>query len=293
MKQNFSGKMKAFNLGGRAGSCIEIDGEIRYSFAMTVKDSSSECPVCGATTTLLKGTESFVCTFCGSSEQGHIKCPEGHFICEACRGKTVLQVIEDISLTTMSQDPLATAELMMAHPGLPMLGCEHASIVAGAFMAALKNSPYGSGKITNDDIHEAFKRTAKQAVSGHCGLTGVCGIAPAVGACFSIFLGARCGSDSEQKITMEAVIRVSKAIADLTGPSCCKAYARAAITEASTMFGERFGIILPVRSGAAALCSHSGKHPHGCREEKCPYYQKPSRDIFAEAKFVPGMVCTS
>ena len=283
--------MKVFNLSAKAGSCIEIDEEIRYSFAMTV-NNNTPCLVCGSATTPVAKAESFVCTFCGSSEQGHIKCPEGHFICEACQEKTALQVIEDIALSTTSKDPLAISELMMAHPGLPMLGCEHASLVAGAFMAALKNSPYGSGKITNDDIQEAFKRTTKQAVSGHCGLTGVCGIAPAVGACFSIFLGARCGSDSEQKITMEAVIRVSRVIADLTGPSCCKAYARVAVTEASTMFGERFGIILPVRSGAA-LCRHSGKHPHGCREEKCPYYQKPSRDIFAEAKFVPGMVCTS
>ena len=173
-----------------------------------------------------------------------------------------------------------------------MLGCEHASIVAGAFMAALKNSPYGSGKITNDDIREVFERTTKQAVNGHCGLTGVCGIAPAVGACFSIFLGARCGSNSEQKITMEAVIRVSEAIADLTGPSCCKAYARAAVAEAGTVFGERFGIILPIRNGAT-ICRHGERHPHGCREEKCPYFQKPSRDIYADSKFMPGTVCTS
>jgi hypothetical protein len=26
---------------------------------------------------------------------------------------------------------------------------------------------------------------------------------------------------------------------------------------------------------------HSAKHPHGCREEKCPHFHRePSRDIF-------------
>ena len=159
-------------------------------------------------------------------------------------------------------------------------------------MAALRNPPYGKGKLSNGDVREAFERTAKQAVAGYCGLTGVCGIAPAIGACFSIFLGAHCGTDREQKIAMEAVVKVSQAIADLTGPSCCKAYVRTALTEAVALFGERFGIILR-DTERTIICRHAEKHPHGCREVKCPYYQKPSKDIFAESAFVPGTVCTS
>jgi hypothetical protein len=111
----------------------------------------------------------------------------------------VRKAIGDIAFATEQKDAVAIAELMMSHPNLPMLGCEHAYIAAGALMAALKNSPYGKGKITNDTIREAFERTAKQAVGGYCGLTGVCGIAPAVGACFSLFLGARCGSDRSRR----------------------------------------------------------------------------------------------
>jgi Family of unknown function (DUF5714) len=201
-------------------------------------------------------------------------------------------MIEQVACSSREQDPVALAELMMSHPGLPMLGCEHALIAAGSLMAALKNSPYGNGTISNADIREAFGRTSRQAAGGYCGLTGVCGIAPAVGACFSIFLGARCGSDSEQKIVMDAVIRVMTAISAITGPSCCKAYVRAALSEAVTLFGERFGILLPVKKGQI-ICRHNEKHPHGCREEKCPYYQKPAKDIFAGTGFVPGTVCTS
>ncbi len=201
-------------------------------------------------------------------------------------------MIEQTACATELKSPQEIAELMMHHSGLPMLGCEHAFIAAGAMMAALRNSPYGKGKLSNGDIREAFERTSKQAVAGYCGLTGVCGIAPAIGACFSIFLGARCGTDSEQKITMEAVVRVSQAIADLTGPSCCKAYVRTALTEAVATFGERLGIIFQ-GTERTIICRHAEKHPHGCREEKCPYFQKPSRDIFAESAFVPGTACTS
>ncbi len=248
--------------------------------------------VCGSTLEYLQQSEHRVCTFCGNKEQGHIACPRGHFVCDSCHGADARKMIEQAVFSTGDTDPLAIAELMIGHPALPMLGCEHAFIAAGALMASLKNSPYGTGKITNAHIQEVFDRTAKQAVGGYCGLTGVCGIAPAVGACFSVFLGARCGTDSEQKITMDAVIRVSQAISRLTGPSCCKAYVRAALAESVAMLGERLGITLSLKEGTV-VCRHSDKHPHGCREEKCPYYERPAKDIFAEAKFVPGTVCTS
>jgi hypothetical protein len=176
---------------------------------------------------------------------------------------------------------------MMAHPSLPMLSCDHAFIAAGALMAAIRNSPYG--KVSDQDVREAFDRTAQQAHGGYCGLTGVCGIIPAVGSVFSIFLGARCGADREQKIVMETVTQVSRAVTDLTGPSCCKAYVRASLSVAAGLFSEKFGVALPVKNDTPA-CTHASKHPHGCREERCPYYRRPSRDIFAEGKFVPGTI---
>src|SRR5574337_810859 len=219
-----------------------------------VSDRKNEhCMVCGSALEYLRHAESLVCAYCGVSEPGHVKCPEGHFVCEACHRKDAMRMIEGVTFTTGLQDPLEIAELMMGHPNLPMLGCEHAFIAAGALMAALRNSPYGTGKITNEVIREVFDRAAKQAVSGYCGLTGVCGIAPALGACFSIFLGASCGSDREQKLTMEGVVRVSRAIADLTGPSCCKAYVRAALRASVEAFAERFGIVLPV-SSSPVIC---------------------------------------
>jgi hypothetical protein len=203
-----------------------------------------------------------------------------------------MQMIEGVIFTTEVQDPVSIAELVMGHPNLPMLGCEHAYIAAGALMAALKNSPYGKGKITDADIREVFTRTAKQAVSSYCGLTGVCGIAPAIGACLSVFLGSLCGSDTEQKLTMNAVINVSQVVAELTGPSCCKAYVRAALSEAVTVFTERFGIVLPV-SKTSIVCKDSNRHPHGCREERCPYYRKPATDIFVDPIHLPAAACQS
>jgi hypothetical protein len=259
-------------------------------YVMMSPVKTEHCMVCGSPLEYLQQAEQMACTSCGKREGASIKCPEGHFICEACHARDSRKLIEDVTFTTKLKDPVEIAELMMRHPSLPMLGCEHAFIAAGALLAALRNSPYV--KITDQDIQEAFDRTAKQAAGGYCGLTGVCGIAPAIGACFSVFLGSRCGADTEQKITMDAVIKVSQGIAELTGPSCCKAYVRSALAAAVAIFAERFGIVLPV-SKTSIVCEDSGRHPHGCREEKCPYYRKPSRDIFADAIHLPATVCHS
>jgi hypothetical protein len=246
--------------------------------------------VCGSKLDYLKKAELLACTFCGKKESSHIKCPQGHFLCDACHGKNAMQAIEEITFTTKSTDPAAVAELMMSHPSVPMLGCEHAYITAGALMAALRNA--WGGKVTDEAIREVFARTAKQAHGGYCGLTGVCGIVPAVGACFSVFLGSHCGTDREQKITMEAATEVARVIADLTGPSCCKAYVRGAIAAAADLFGSRFGMPLPVKN-PSPVCASMDRHPHGCRTSKCPYFKEPSKDIFTGKGFVPGTVCVT
>ncbi|MBM4129267.1 MAG: hypothetical protein FJ243_03995 [Nitrospira sp.] len=151
-----------------------------------------------------------------------------------------------------------------------MLGCQHAYIACGALMAALKNRGYRT--ITDADIREAFERTSKQALGGYCGVTGVCGITPAIGACFAILTGSKCGKDEEQRIAMEAVTRVARAITDLTGPSCCKAYVRASLSVAVNLLKEELGITFPVKD-VSIVCTYSSKHPHGCREIKCPYFR--------------------
>ncbi|MDA8085743.1 MAG: DUF5714 domain-containing protein, partial [Nitrospiraceae bacterium] len=170
---------------------------------------------------------------------------------------------------TLEKDPFKTAEAMFSQPGLPMLGCEHAVIAAGAFMSAVKND--GRVRVSNGDMGEAFQRLSRQAAGGYCGLTGVCGILPALGACVSILYEARCGKDIEQRLTMEAVTRISAEIVKLTGPSCCKAYVLAGLGVAVDFLRDAAGVALPVQN-RTIKCLWSARHPHGCRLDKCPYF---------------------
>jgi Family of unknown function (DUF5714) len=229
-----------------------------------------DCAVCGTALEYFDYARPVVCGHCGEEDYSHTTCPRGHYICDTCHNGNSIGVIEKIALNTQLKDPLGIAEVMMSYPGLPMLGCHHAYIAGGALMAALRNVRVPG--ITEKAIGEVFGRTEKQAVGGYCGLTGVCGIAPALGACFSIITGSKCGKDIEQKITVEAVAHILHVIADLSGPSCCKAYVRASLWHAVSLLRELLGISLPAVYSPIS-CRLSERHPHGCRRTKCPYFE--------------------
>lgn len=186
-------------------------------------------------------------------------------------------------LKAASRDPLETAEALMRFTDrVPMLGCENAWIAAGALMSAIRNE--GTIKITDSQIGESLNRTRKQAVGGYCGLTGICGIAPAIGACFSVILGAACPKDRETAVTMKAAGRIVDVIAAQTGPCCCKNYVRTALIEAVRLVEEQLGVSLPIDAGQAAVCTHVDRHPHGCRREKCFYYRQDGRTVNHEGR---------
>jgi hypothetical protein len=208
------------------------------------------------------------CHYCDTQGQWYISCPNGHVVCDSCHNQETMQQIESILFQTTSANPFEIAEQCMDLSNLPMLGCQHTSIAGGALMAALKNEQ--SFKLTDDNIREVFHRTKKQAHGGYCGLTGICGIAPALGAGIAILTGSKCGLDKEQRLTMELVSRVIRTITELTGPSCCKAYVRASLGVAVHFLQEKLSLTLPEKTSTP--CQHMAKHPHGCRLEKCPYY---------------------
>lgn len=211
----------------------------------------------------------FTCLDCGKQDIGNISCPNGHYICDECHGKGLLDTVKDYVLASKSEDPLEIAEFLMDLNNVPMLGCENAWITAGALMAALKNE--GTIRIRDEKIVEALNRTRKQAIGGYCGLTGVCGIAPAIGACFSVVFGAACSKDRETATVMRVVVRILDTIANETGPCCCKNFVRKSLTEAIKMVKEHLYISLSI-ANENIVCKHSDRHPHGCRKEKCSYF---------------------
>ncbi|AHF07218.1 hypothetical protein DESME_09340 [Desulfitobacterium metallireducens DSM 15288] len=211
-----------------------------------------------------------ICVQCGKREIGNISCPNGHYVCDECHGKGLFDTVKEYVLSSKSANPFEIAEYLMDQNNIPMLGCENAWIAAGALMAAIKNE--GTLKVTDDQIVEVLNRTKRQAIGGYCGLTGVCGIAPAIGSCFSVLLGAACSKDQETAMTMKVVARIVDKISDETGPCCCKNFVRTALSEAILFVERYFTVFLPSPS-KTIICTHSSRHPHGCRESRCSYFK--------------------
>ncbi len=168
------------------------------------------------------------------------------------------------------------AERLMSLPQLPMLGCEHALIAAGALMTSLKNR--GHLGVTDRHVAEVLQRTECQAISAYCGLSGVCGVVPALGACYSVLVGGQCGKGAETRASMQLVSRLAAATAEEAEPGCCKAFVRSCLAETEVFLKEKLGID-PSESDAI-VCRDVDRHPHGCRGPACDYHphHQPARE---------------
>ena len=225
--------------------------------------------VCGEPLVYLTQAEALPCNLCGESSEALIKCPNSHHVCDGCHNAEATRHIQRVCEQSAAANPLDIYQEVVQLTSLPMLGCHHAHAAGLACFTAIKN--HGAREIHDTDFSELRDRTKRQAVGGYCGLTGVCGIVPALGACFAILLGSKCGTDREQRITMTVVASITSALAELTGPSCCQAYARKALEIACGFLEEHIGITLPPAQHTMR-CHDSHRHPHGCRENRCPYH---------------------
>lgn len=229
------------------------------------------CMVCEVALEYLTEAVGVVCNYCGKEETGYIRCPKGHYVCEICHGKGAFEVVKDLALSTTLKDPIAIAETMMAHPNIPMLGCEHAYITAAAFLASIKNQ--GTLRITDDQIVESMQRARDISKSGYCGLAGTCGIASGLAAAFSVILGAVCAKDVEMSIVLHIMARATEAIANDAGPCCCKSFVRTTLGVGYNAAKEYLKINLPIHRERIS-CFYVKRHPHGCRATKCNYFPK-------------------
>ncbi len=233
---------------------------------------TENCMVCGTTLEYLKEATEVICNFCQKKEFAYILCPKGHYVCEQCHGKAALEVISQFVLTTKEKDPFSIAEVLMSHPQVPFLGCEHSSITAGSFLAALRNTD--KIQIPDEKINSTLRRVQKQSIAGYCALNGCCGVAIGIGAAFGTIMGATCPKDRESAITMHAFVRVVEAIANDVGPMCCKSFVRTALGVGYNLAKEYLKIDLPIHRNIQ--CPYSDRNPSGCRESKCLYFPKAS-----------------
>lgn len=212
------------------------------------------------------------CSFCHEQEVGHVQCPQGHYVCESCHGAPSRDAIREALKRASGTDPVRVAKQVLDACGLPMLGCEHAAVAAGALMVALQEE--GILPISRTQKVEALRRTQRQAVGAYCGLTGVCGVTVAMGACVSVLTKAACPKAQGTTEVMRVVSRVADVLADEAGPCCCKRFLYRALAETARCLNDWLGTSLDV--DARVVCYDGRYHPHGCPGESCAYSAKRS-----------------
>jgi len=226
------------------------------------------CMVCGAELTYLSEPTKVICNYCEREEAGYFLCPELHYVCDSCHGKDTINHIKHIALNSKSTDPLEISEKMMALPSIPLIGCEHAAIVAAAFLTVLRNE--GTIPISDDQIGEAMNRARTISRSGYCGLAGTCGIACGIASAFSVVLGANCSKDMEFSTVLHIHADVTRIIAGSAGPCCCKRFLRDALAVGQNAAKRYLGIDLSISRGTV-ICQYSDTHPH-CINDRCVYF---------------------
>lgn len=235
----------------------------------TESRATESCGICGSTLEYLDSAAPLTCTSCGREDRGHVRCPQGHYLCESCHGAGFVERLPGLLDAAGSHSPFVIAEDLMAQPDLPMLGCEHAHVAAGALMRALENA--GVPGVTALHRAEVLERTARQAVSAYCGLSGVCGVVPALGACYSVLVGGQCGKGPETRAAMTLTSRLAAATAAEADPGCCKAYVRSGLRVAAAFLEERLGIV--VEPPVPVVCADTERHPHDCRGAECAWHE--------------------
>lgn len=158
------------------------------------------------------------CFYCGKEDTTYVFCPEGHFVCDECHRKDILEMVEQICTDSDLTDPTELALCIFDLQKLHMHGPEYHSIVPAVLVSAY-------GNITNNKdipaIKEAISR-GKPIFGGICGTHGACGAGIGVGIAYSIIHQVTPYSKEDRgeanRLTAEALLAISK----LGGPRCCK-----------------------------------------------------------------------
>ena len=147
-------------------------------------DTSSGCLICGEA--LIYTSRTLVlakCAYCGKEEKTNVFCINGHYLCDKCHSKDILELIEEICMESKLTDPVELAEQIFQLPSLHMHGPEYHSIVPGILVTTHGNSI--NNKVDSTHIKEAIRR-GREIKGGACGFYGVCGAAVGVGIAYSI-----------------------------------------------------------------------------------------------------------
>jgi hypothetical protein len=226
-------------------------------------DYASGCMVCGQPLIFTPDlTFACACALCGKTERTHAYCVNGHFVCDQCHRKNILERVEEACLNSTLTDPAKLLARLFLLPGLHMHGPEYHSMVPAALVAAYCNQ---TGENGESAVREALRR-GRDIIGGICGPHGACGAGIGVGIAYSVLHRVTPFSREERseanRMTSLALLAVSRT----GGPRCCKRDSMLAVETAMEYFPCFSGLEKP-----SYRCSQYREN-NTCIRTECPYY---------------------
>ncbi|MDO5843950.1 MAG: DUF5714 domain-containing protein [Methanocorpusculum sp.] len=231
-----------------------------------MNSENNTCIICGEPVVHRHDSRELKCDLCGKTENAEYFCIDNHYVCNDCFANPGAAVIRHVCLTTKSRNPLQIALMMMNSPAVFMHSADHHSIVAGALLAAYKNS---GGEIDLvPAVDEAIKR-GSAVPYGVCANTGTSGAAMSAGIFYSIVAKTNPFSVEEWGEGNLLVSRCLATIGKIGGPRCCKRCTYHAIETAVEYARENLNVSMELPE--KIKCSYVPKNPE-CIKQRCPYY---------------------
>ncbi|WPD24709.1 MAG: DUF5714 domain-containing protein [Candidatus Electrothrix scaldis] len=227
----------------------------------------SGCIICGEELVYQSDSGSdAACYFCGAVTTTPCSCTAGHYVCDRCHQQGGLEIIHSVCLNSTEKDMIALMVRIRNHPSVPMHGPEHHAMVSGVILAAYRNN---GGKISQDIISTGIDR-GSNVPGGACGFWGCCGAAVGAGIAASLILEATPLKAGERQEALSFTARILAEIAGMKGGRCCQRDSWLALTHASRLSEEFFGLTLPAEG--ILRCGQYEKNRE-CMFADCPLWE--------------------
>ena len=220
---------------------------------------------------MLYHTEStmHVCELCHGHFESEATCEQGHFICNSCHSSSANDLIEKVSIKTISTQPVELAISLMKAPSIAMHGPEHHFLVPAVLLTAYYNQK-GAAAEKEKKIKIARGR-AQNVLGGFCGFYGACGAGIGTGIFVSLITDSTPLSQESWGTANQMTAESLRCIGALGGPRCCKRDTFMAIKTARKFIKQKFQLTLDIPD--TITCEFS-KFNQECLEENCPFHAK-------------------
>jgi hypothetical protein len=230
-------------------------------------EGPATCFFCEKELLKTRGTKLRTCIYCGAEYYPAYSCPDGHYICDSCRAKTVTDLIFDYCLVNKSRNPFETAVTLMKFPGFKMHCPEHHFLVPAVLLSAYCKVRRRRSKLKG--WLKAARNRADKVPGAFCGTHGSCGTAVGTGIFVSIITGATPLKAIEWELTNTMTGRSLLRMAPYGGPRCCKRVTFLSLQEAGVFLSQRMGVAIDVPG--EIHCEFSQRNEQ-CLKEDCPFY---------------------